>query len=239
MKPLTFALCLVLAIARSGKAELIEVTYTGTIGAVPGVLTNTFSVGDTFFGSYIFESTTPAVGGVPAGFAFYNAITSANVVFDTALQNQIQLSYAPSNPLPLGQEIQIDNFIGNPIPPNPERDRYAVVHRVSEGLSPLILPSSGAGGTNTVELLSFGFALFDTTSQNPFGSLDLPTNLDLNDFQFTSVVVGFEDNFGNIWGVGGSVNSISFSPVPEPSLVWLLGGFAPAGLLYRRRRLPT
>lgn len=214
-------LLLVVAAGTHVPAVEIQVDYSGTISAVADSLSNTFSAGDVFSGTYVFESTTAAEPGAPAGFAVYNALLSGSFEIDTQLENVIQLEFNPTSPDPQGQAIQVDDsttFQGSP----PE-DRYGYVNRVSEGLTPLIRPASGAGGSVSAELESIGFSLLGGPNLSIFTDVSLPTAVELSDFQRNIFLLVFEvqtepqGGGGNgivVDAVLGSINSITFTPVP-------------------------
>ena len=214
---LVLSLCFSVASAVDG--AVVEVQYSGFFTAVPGPLTNTFTGStdplgfrDTFAGVYRYETNVIPLPGAPAGFATYHAISTGKLTIDTVLLAQpIILMFSPTGGS-LGPEIQIDDG-----PTAGTNDRIAFLNRVGEGLSELLLPPSGAGGlAQPLELTSVGFRLDDLTN-SVFGDVTLPTDLDLADFSSSAIFLTFRDEFGNLHGVIGSLDSLQATVIPEPA----------------------
>ncbi len=180
----------------TANAGLFSFSFSGTVDLVDPALAGTFSVGQALTGSYTFESTTPPRAGSTANNAVFDALTD--------LDFEVGAYSASSSGAP---EIQIDNDPGLPF-----HDRYAVVSRSSDGLA-----GPAVGG---LALNFFGFRLDDSTDTVFSTALDLPTSLDLDDFDNRQFFIFF----GPITApaiVSGTITSLA--AVPEPSSATLMG----------------
>jgi hypothetical protein len=199
------------------QASLITYNFSGTVTGVDASLSSLFSNGQTLTGSYTFESTTTPRTGSTSGFAVYDALTALSFSIG---------SYSASSTA--AQEIQVDSGANGA--PN---DRYAVVSRVSDGLT--------GPAVNGNPLNFFSFRL-DDLSNSQFGTaLTLPTSLSLSNFNGLSndgvnqFFVFFGDPAAPLV-VDGTLTGLSQpSAVPEPATMMLLGSGL-LGLVGFRRR---
>jgi hypothetical protein len=201
---LGLAMVLVCGMLSPAVARPITFTFTGRVDSVDPGLEGTFSPGETLTGSYTFESTTAARAGSNGTFAFFDALTALNFHIG---------SYSASSSA--APEIQVDNDPGGGA-----QDRYAVLSRVSDGLT----GPSVAGNP----LLSFMFRLDDSTNTVFSGALILPTSLSLSSFDEAPPSRQFFVFFGdpaNPSIVTGTITGLSPASVPEPGT-----GLSPAAV---------
>jgi len=196
------------------QAATITYYFSGTVDAVGTSLGSTIFVGEALTGSYTFDPSIAGTGTNES--AVYDALTSFSLSIG---------SYSGSSAA--SEEIQVDSGSFGA-----SDDRYAVVSRVSQGLSPLIVNGSQLG--------FFTFRLDDTTdSQFTAGALTLPTSLSLPSFNSNGFFLDFGD-FSTPFVVSGTLNYLSEtapSAVPEPTSLLLLGtGVFGIGLAAWRRR---
>lgn len=199
------------AAAQQSVAAPVTFQFKGTVTSVSAALSPPFNIGDTLSGSYTFESTTAPRGGSNATTAVFDALTSLTLTIGgyTASSNA-------AAEIQTGNRDDIAEFT----------DRYFVLSRASEGLSG---PNVGSA-----LLVAFGFRIDDSTGNVFASALDLPTTLDLSDFDATDFGLDFELD-GEPVRVGGFLTRIGL-PVPAPGMVALFGlATLLAGGLVRRR----
>lgn len=217
---LAVACCALLVAVTEARAVQIQVNYTGTVTSVTPNLSGPFAPGQTLDGTYIFESTTAPLAGSTVNGAVYDAIIQHS--FDVFSGGVV---YSASTPVVVGgaPEIQIDNAGGGF--PN---DRYGVLSRASDGLA--------GPAVNGLPLDSLGFRLDDFSNTVFATALDLPTNLTLADFDSSAFFLFFGITLEGL--ISGSIDSIDFAVVPEPSTLALLaiGVAVVAGCSRVRRR---
>jgi hypothetical protein len=205
-------------------AALFTVQFTGTVNAVDPELAGTFSVGQAFNGSYIFESTTPNTSIIP-NIGSYDAITSYSATIG---------GYSATRSDPLGFPlITVDNAV-------PQDDYQVVVSMIGAG--------PNVGSTHLFQSQIF---LVDP-SGTAFSDALLPTSLDLSDFDsatfsltFRRLIIGGTPP-ATIHSVGGPLDSLSITltptpdpgAVPEPSTLCIfgIGSLGLVGLVHPRRK---
>ncbi|WP_146372538.1 PEP-CTERM sorting domain-containing protein [Symmachiella macrocystis] len=199
----------------SVNAGLLTANYSGTLTSVPVELMPQFAVGQTVTGSYTFESTTTARAGSTSNAAFFDALTNASYSAGTYTATT---TGAP--------EIQVDNDVAG-------NDRYGVVSSVPNGLT--------GAAVNGIPLLFASIRLDDSTGTVFNNALNLPTSIDLNDFDSNEFILFFGAFEAETFVVSGELTSFEItgpSAVPEPSSFFLASigvvGLAVAG--YRKRR---
>lgn len=193
------------------RADIITITFSGTVDFVDPFIGSQFSVGQSLTGSFSFDSTALPRPGSDNQFAVYDSLTNLNFTID---------SYAASSSG--APEIQVDND-----PPAPFSDRYAVVSRDTDGL---VGPN-----VNGFQLTSFAFRLDDLQNSAFSSALTLPTSLDNNLFENRQFFLFFVD--GSIdqgASVSGTLDVANVTAVPVPPGIVL--GLVGIGCLAIRRR---
>lgn len=198
-------------------AETVTLAFSGQVGLGLGSIDSN----DFFQGTLTYDTSVAATGTSNSTFAVFNAVTDFS--FSVGSLNGSFMS--PTG----GPEIQIDNDPGAPF-----HDRFGLVSRVSDGLSPLMLD-------NLWTLTTVTFRLDDNTDSVFSDALVLPTSVDLSDFtssQFFLFFVPKSDPQGFAL-ISGSLNRLTTvpAPIPLPPAAPLAAGAL--GLLFalgRRRR---
>ncbi|HTI52345.1 MAG TPA: PEP-CTERM sorting domain-containing protein [Planctomycetaceae bacterium] len=215
------ALLMATSVAR---AEVFLATYTGTVQSVPTELSADFAVGDAISGTYTFDTSVAARPGSTSNAAIFDALLS----FSIKIGSTYEASF--SNPTP-GREIQIDHADGVTV----LSDRYLVLALASSGLT-------GPALSNGMVIDSTGPHLDDSTT-GISDALILPTSLDLSAFATKIIDVTFTTP-GQVVALvdfpflEGSIDTLTFQPVPEPASLAMLatGACTVIGLGLRRRR---
>jgi hypothetical protein len=195
--------------AATASGATITFAVSGTVDFVHGDLTGEFAVGDILNLTYTFESTTAPRTGSTEFQAVFDALTALSLDVDGYLASSLA-----------ALEIQVDDDV-----PGPDGDRYAVVSRATDGLT--------GPPVNGFDLELFGFRLDDSTETVFSTALDLPTALDLNDFDSTAFFLFFEDG-RTVSGLITSVETVQ--AVPEPPHTLLLGLAVLASTVVVRQR---
>lgn len=187
------------------RAALIQAQYSGTVTSVTTNLAGTFAVGQTLTGSYSFESATAPRAGATAHGAAYDALVDHSLLVSSG--GPVYSAAMPVTPAG-APEIQIDDAGGGF--PN---DRYAILSRAIDGLS----GPSVAG----LPLNSASFRLDDNSNTVFTTALNLPTSVSLADFDSNGFFLFFGNSFEGL--VAGTMTSISFNAVPEPTGLAIFG----------------
>lgn len=215
--------CLLAGLLAGGnraEAVLVNIEFGGQFTYVPGALGPPVSVDDTFTGTFQYDSDTAANPGGSASAADFYALTDFS--FSSAGLSSTGFSTGG------GSNIQMYNDLGVP-----NYDHFSVV----PFFSGLAVPDIGTS--------KFQFAVLriDDTTESIFSTaLDLPTSLNLNDFNSNRIFSLFYYNFadGHFESIDGSLlylRTVSTDEpvVPEPATLTLIGlGLASAGVLRRR-----
>lgn len=174
-------------------AALIRVDFGGSLTEVDATLANTFAIGNSFSGSYLFDSDAIDTGNTAGGgtYAAMNYSVTINGYSATASQGEIETSL-PSN----GGDTYLS------------RSRGSVVGGTVDGKFPI----------SSVLILQ-------DNDKNIIQPDILPVTLDLDEFETQLFAFGFGDtaNGDNNRELIGSLTSLSFTPVPVPAAVWLMG----------------
>ena len=211
--------CLGVMAAKPSQAAPISYQFGGTIGSVDPLLSPPFSATDTFTGSYTIESTTAARAGSNSNFAFFDAVTSFDIVVSDAASAVV---YSASLSSATGRrEVQVDNDPGAPF-----SDRYGISTFSSDGLV--------GANVNALALMGISFRLDDSTDSVFNDALMLPIDISFSDFDSSGFFMFFGPNFNT---VSGTLTSLT--QVPEPGALELaassLLALALFGLAVRRR----
>lgn len=202
------------------EALALSITYsfTGTVEFADSRLGGPggIAVGDTFTGSYSFESTTAPKVGSDAQTAEYYALTS--LAFTAG-------GYSASLPFPLLNQyvIRVSDNMGSLSYP----DGYGVVSHAKDGVA-------GPNGTNVLDSALY---FYDYTGTVFSTALTLPTNLALSDFPTNPAFPYFSNTFNllfidpsdsdNVARASGTLDSLSCTSgcaaVPEPTPLLFLG----------------
>lgn len=202
------ALAVAWSVSASASAALMQFNFAGTLDVVPTELAGTFSVGQAFTVSYIFDTNAPVVGGAVtsgAGYADYDATSLAAAVGSWSAS-------AANASIRVNNNYTIDEFVAYPVTG-----------------SAVAAPISGFSFVGMdVRYQDFsGIALVDTSLPDDPGDLAaMPGRFVLTFFQLSN------STHYQPWG---SIDSATVTAVPEPAALALLLTAAP--LLLRRRRL--
>jgi hypothetical protein len=197
------AAALLLALATPAGAATITVTFTGTVDFVtPSISSGPFQAGDPISGSFQIDSTTPDGEADPDEGSYEGAIS--NLTFSIG---DYDGTGSGENELHMrnGEGFNVDNFFVSSDFTGPDVAGFPPFH--------------------------FLFNLGDTDN-TIFTSDDIPTSLDLADFEIANVILGFLDG-NNVPSVETSLTSLTYT-VPEPGALALLA--LGAGLLAGTRR---
>lgn len=191
MRILASLAALSLALPSAGSAATITVTFTGEIDFVTsGISSGPFQVGDPISGSFQIDSTTLDGEADPDEGSYEGAIS--NLTF----------SFGDYDGTSSGEnELHMRNGEGNNV------DNFFV--------------SSDFTGPDVAGLPPFHF-LFDLgdIENTIFTNDDIPTTLDLADFEVRNLILGFLDG-NEVPSVNGQITSVTYT-VPEPGVLALL-----------------
>jgi hypothetical protein len=200
--------------ATQAHAATWRVDFSGSLDTIDAALLGTdFTIGDTFSGVYFFDDTTPDTH--PAGdsgdylsFGRYIASTSGGIAAE-------------------GSSVRL--LVTNDIPYDSYVAAAAWVH-----------------GTNSASGIPFnGVAVqLEDSTGTALSSASLPTSIDLSAYTSARFIISFEDwdVVADPWGddavfakASGALDTMTFTPVPEPATMTLLalGGLA---VLRKRRK---
>ena len=196
------AIIIMLLVATAAVAAPIRVDYSGTLDSVSPELSPFFAISDTFAGSYIFDSNALDVDLSSALGVYPNAITSASISIST--------NSGTYNAAATSGTIQVFDA---PPPGIPDPDLYTAFASVVSGD-----PVQGNPPA------SFGPSLSDSTLM-AIQSDALPTTLNLGGFDTREFFFSFFNpaTMDNDLSITGTIDSLSFTPVPVPSAVLLMG----------------
>ncbi len=183
----------ILVLTTLSSAAPIRVDYGGSLTSVDSLLSPPFMVGDTYTGSYVFDSNAPDIGTSGNGGDF--AATNFSVTFSTGYNVTANMG-------------EIETRLTS------SQHTYSVRSR-----------NLIAGTVNGNFPIDFLLRLTDS-SVTALQSTAIPTTIDLNDFDSRQFFFGFSetgpDGDNNV-GLAGTVTSLSFTPVPVPSAMLLMG----------------
>lgn len=186
----------------AGSAATITVTFTGTVDFVsPSISSGPFEAGDPISGSFQIDSTTPDGEADPDEGSYEGAISNLTLSF-----GDYDGTGSGENELHMrnGAGFNVDNFF----------------------------VSSDFTGPDVAGFPPFHFLVNLGDSENTvFTSDEIPTSLDLADFEIANVILGFLDG-NNVPSVETSITSLTYT-VPEPGVLVLL---ALGALVNARRR---
>ena len=198
------------------RAALVEFSFSGTLTEVNPALSVTFSIGQSFTGTYSFDPNTPNANapGDPNGASYVGAPQAIQATIGS-----YQLTLGPFPP-PIGTgEIDIQT--------SPQGGKYQV-----------LIYTQGPPTVANFSSTSFALSLLDQTG-TALGSTALtaaPPNLAA--FQDRTVYFGFSQRlpFGGTETVTATGTLTALTPIPLPGPVWLFGSglFALLGLRGRR-----
>lgn len=192
----------------AASAANITVNFTGALTSSFGTLTS----GDSFSGSYTFDSSVAATGS--SSFAVFNNLLDASLTVGS-----FSALVGPGIGLP---EIQQDDVAG--------ADRYALLARNPVG-------SSQIGG---LDISAFGFRLDDPAGTAITDALTLLSPPSLSSFTSNTFLIFFGDPTSTVPGgfqvVTGALETLTVgdSTVPEPGSLLLLGAAAVSSRFARR-----
>lgn len=185
-----------------GIACAIPITFSfeGTVSSTndhgTGLLDGSVVVGTSLFGTYIFDSETPASQVLPQ-LAVYRPKISEGASFTLTVGNY------ELNVIDGSYDIQLENDGGS----NNNSDKYSV--------------ESGIGMqtfSNGVDTFSVGFSL-DLRNFNDgtaFSNTNLPTSLDLSLFSGNTILITYWDGMGGSVDINAEISSLTSAPVLEP-----------------------
>jgi len=207
------------AIMVAGAAQAASVTYNfgGTLDSVDGTITF-LSVGDSFTGSFTFDSTSPNTYVGPAQAVYPEGFSITTKVHGYSFFSNSN----PSNCPGCGNVTVVnDAAVGDLFIARNESDPVSGPH------------------PNGFTLYDLSVNLYDFTGV-AFNSNALPSNLALSAFDYHRLGLSFLDAGGNGRGAGGEITSLSLAtaaPVPEASSSAMLAlGLGALGIAARRRK---
>ncbi len=192
------------------QASLTTVLFSGEVISVDaGLAGGGIVANDVLTGTYTFESTTAPNGGSTSDFAVFDALTQLSV--DVGLYSGLSAA---------GAEIQQDG--------DAQPNRYAVVSRTSQGLTPLAI--------GDYDLVFFGFRM-DGGASIP-DARDLTQNVNLANFNSSQFFLFFENrnNALDTQVVFGELNDVHTTPEPASLAVWSVLGLVGGLGAWKRRR---
>ena len=220
--PLALACAWMVAAATTTTAQAASVTYTfgGTLDSVARGLPF-LAVGDSFIGSFTFESTSPDVS-ASAGQSIYPEGFSINATVNGySFSSNSNLSDCPAC-----GDVAVAND--------------------SNTFSDIFFVKNNAGFAAVTGPHVNGFVPYDLTVQLfdfsgvVFNSNALPSNLVLSAFDYRRFSISFLDANGNGTGAGGALTDLTLvtaAPVPEASTSAMLALGLGALAVVRRRKV--
>jgi hypothetical protein len=217
------AMASALTLATTARAELVTYNFGGFLDGGAGV--NSLVAGDSFAGSFSFESTAGPVFITP-GYFTYNDGFSFNVTLKSLYR------FDTVSPIPLNA-IQVGWYRA----PDPPSGIFTVTSRDSAGIAGPVM-NSDTEMPLTPDTMSL--SLFDRTGKVINGP-DLPTSLNLSDFDsLFSLRLVAPSGFGDAT-LFGSLSYLTLAsapavPVPEASTSAMLALGLGALIVATRRR---